>query len=456
MRRVMCAAALLALGAAPVRAQVQPPTVPAQLTLEEALELARRTNPQHLQVVNNDDVAAAAVRQNYGAFMPTLSASTSASSNWSRSLSAVGNFGEPLEQPEPITSKTSGAGWGISSSVTLFDGGRMFANVAAAKAGERLAEAEILNDLNTLRANVARAYFGALRADRLVELERQLLAFAEQQVLITEEQFRIAAAQQTDVLGALGDIASQRRSLGAAEADARTTKLELLQQMGVQGELAFEPVTDLPAVVDPSALDADALVARALGSSPAVRAAEARTRQAEKQASASHGTRWPTISMSGGYNRGSSERGLFDAWGTFAHDNQGANLSLSVQLPIFRGFQTSAQIAQAEAGADDARHAERQQRIQVEKEVREAVIDLEQAYEALQLAEEQADLSAQRLELAQEQYRAGVQTMNFTNLQQIVQSNQNAQRQALEARFAYQNARILLEERLGTPLEGGA
>lgn len=452
--KILPGAVALVVFALPATAQTPPP-VPSQLTLEEAIELARRNNPQHLQLVNNGDVAAAEVRQNYGSFLPTLSANTSTGSNWSRRLSTVGNFGEPLEQPEPVTSETSSAGWGLNTSMTLFDGGRMFANLSAAKAGAELADAEILNGVNTLRANVARAYFGALRAARLAELERQLLAFAAEQVQITEEQFRIAAAQQTDVLGARGDVASQRRSLSAAEAEARTTKLDLLEQLGVRGEVAFDVVTDLPAALDPSGLEAETLVARALVSSPAVRMAAARTYQAQKAAAASHGGRWPTVSLSGSYSRGSSERGLFDAWGRFSHDNQGASLSLSVQLPIFQRFQTSAQIAQAEAAADDARQAERQTRIQTEKEVRAAIIDLGRAYDALQLAEEQAELSAQRLELAQEQYRAGASSMNFTNLQQIVQSTQAAQRQALEARFAYQTARILLEERLGGPLEGG-
>jgi outer membrane protein len=450
--------AALALGmtlvlAVPATAQ-QVADVPGQLTLEEAIEIARRNNPQHLQRVNDADVAAAQVRQNWGAFLPSLSASTGASSNWSRSLSAFGDFGEPLEQPEPITSETSGASYGLSTSLVLFDGGRMFANLSAARAGERVAEAEIANGFNTLRATVARFYFAAVRADRLASLERQLLAFGQEQVQITEEQFRIAAAQQTDVLGAQGDLAAKRRSLQAAEADARKARLDLLEQLGIRGEALFELMTDVRPVVDPGTLDTDALVARAVSSSPAVVAAEARARQADKAASASHGSRWPRISMSGGYSRGSSRAGLFDAWGRFDHSNQSANLSLSVSLPLFQGFQTTTAIAQAEAAADDARQGERQARIQAEKNVRAALIDLETAYAALQLAEEQARLTGLRLELAQEQYRAGASNMSFTNLQLIVQSNESAQRQALEARFGYQTALISLEERLGTPLQG--
>ena len=448
---MIVAAALVTLAAAPLRAQQEAP-VPAQLTLEDAIALARRNNPQHLQVLNNVDVAAAQVRQNFASFLPTLRVGTSTGSNWSRRLTTTGNFGEPLAQPEPITSETSSAGYSLNTEVTLFDGGKMFADLAAARAGEQVADAEIANGENTLRASVSRAYFAAVRADRLVTLEEQLLAFGEEQVRITDEQFRVAAAQQTDVLGAQGDVAAKRRSLATAQAAALKARLDVLEQLGVRGEQMFNLITELPAVVDPEALDLVTLVARALASSPAVLTAMARARQADKQASASHGSRWPSVTLSGQYGRSSSERGLFDAWGRFDHNNQGANLSLSVSLPLFDRFQTSASVAQAEAAADDAHQAERQQRILAEKEVRSALIDLNNAHQSLMLADEQARLSELRVELAQEQYRAGVSTMNFTNLQQIVQSNEQAQRQALEARFAYQNALILLEEKLGGPV----
>jgi outer membrane protein TolC len=69
------------------------------------------------------------------------------------------------------------------------------------------------------------------------------------------------------------------------------------------------------------------------------------------------------------------------------------------------------------------------------------------------LAEQQAELARVRLELAQEEYSVGA--IDYTSLQQIVESNDQAQRSAIEARFAYLNARVALEERIGTPLDAG-
>ncbi|NJD11517.1 MAG: hypothetical protein FIB01_14150, partial [Gemmatimonadetes bacterium] len=68
---------LAAVGAGPVQAQQAPARVPASLTLQEAVALARRNNPDFLATAN--DIAAAdwAVRAAYGSLLPNADASTS-------------------------------------------------------------------------------------------------------------------------------------------------------------------------------------------------------------------------------------------------------------------------------------------------------------------------------------------------------------------------------------------
>lgn len=455
-RQTALALVAAALTTTAVEAQVQPPPVPAQLTLQDAVTFAQRNNPTHLQVVNDVDVAEANVRSSWGALLPNLNTNLGFGSSYSRTLRAVDEFGRPLSQPEPVVSETSNASQGLSMSVTLFDGGASWAGIGAARAGVAATEARIANAANTLGANVARQYFETLRAERRIELERELLTFAEERLRIIEEQFRIAAARQTDVLGARGDLSRQRGEIAAAESNARARRLDLLQSMGVQGEPEFELATDLPAILDPATLDGDALVARALATSPQILAARASVQQAQKQASAARGRRLPSLTLSGSFNRGDSDRGLFSSWGEINPENRGASFNLGLSLPLFTRFQTSQQIAQAEAAADDARQEARAATLQVERDVRAALIELQRAYDALRLAEEQAEITALRLELAQEEYRAGSTATNFTTLQQITESNHQAQRQALEARFNYMTARINLEERLGGSLAGGA
>ena len=449
---VVAAALLAAAVPAEARAQTQ---VPAQLELEEAIALGLRNNPGVLVVTNDLDISDVRIREAYGAFLPNVGFSTNFRSSYSEQRTTTGNFGEPLETPQAVISKTSSASQSINlGSITLYDGWRSFRGVDIARAQRDVTEASIGGRHNTLRAAITRAYYQIVSAEDRIVLERQLLAVARTRLGNVQEKFRIAAAKQTDVLGAELEVSQREQSLFTAELDARRRRLDLLQQMGIAGEPEFDAVSALPAIIDPAALDAEALVARAVDSHPTVLQNRASVDIAESQASNARAARLPTVSLGlPSYSWGATESGMFDAWGQLGAPNNSFSFSVGASLPIFSGFQTSLSIAQGEAAAEDARLQAREARLQIERDVRSAFYDLQQMHRNVLLAEQQAELARVRLELAQEEYSVGA--TDYTSLQQIVESNDQAQRSAIEARFAYLNARVALEERIGTQLDAG-
>jgi len=446
--RVCLLAGVLVCGT-PFEMAAQAP--PATLTLEGALRLAREHSPQYRQVMNDARVAAAEVRQSYGAFLPSINASLGFNGMSTRTSTGQGNFGEVIEDVER-TVESSSASHGMGARMTLFDGGAMFRRVSAARAHEEAAEATIAASLTQLDATVQRAWHEAQRAERLIELEERLLASARERLERSEELFRIAAATQVDVLGARVDVASQEQTLATARDAARKDRLVLLETIGLppQNADAFMIPADAPAAFDPASLDMNALVAQALQASPAVLQRHAMADAASREAEVARAGRWPSIDANVNYNRSLREPGAFDAFGQFGAQQRGFSFGLSASLPIFSNFRTAAAIARAEAGAEDAREQARAMQLQTEREVRAAVIDLENAHRQLTLAEQKAELSAQRLELATEQYRLGA--LDFLSLQRVIDDTSNAERQALDARYGFVRARIALEEKLGTSL----
>src|SRR5687768_18181082 len=77
MRSTVLVAVALASALLPVSAmaQVADTTRGALLTLDEAIALAQRNNPEHLQLLNDRRAAGAAVRAAYGALLPSASLS---------------------------------------------------------------------------------------------------------------------------------------------------------------------------------------------------------------------------------------------------------------------------------------------------------------------------------------------------------------------------------------------
>lgn len=436
--------------AAPAAAQVQ---IPAELTVEEAIEIALRNNPGHMQVLNDVDAADAQVRASYGSFLPNVVLSSTFSSTYAEAESSFDEFGRPLAEPEPVITKRSQAGQSISlGSITLFDGGAQFRNVSVAKSQRNAAEAAIANGANTLRANVTRAYYQVVNGESRIELERELLEFARDRLELVQRQFEIAVVGQSDLLGAELEVARAEQAVADAESDVRAQRLNLLQLLGVGGEPPFTLVSDLPPIIDPAALSADALVARAVETHPAVLQSAATAAVSESQLSNQRGSRLPTISLNlPSYNWGAQESGLWDAWGRFGAPNNSFSFGVTASLPIFTGFTKSADIARSLEAAEDARQQTRQARLAVEKDLRDALIELERAHRSLLLAEQQATISRQRLELTQEEYQTGA--IPFTTLQQIIESNSQSQRFLIDARFNFLSARVSLEERVGGPLQ---
>jgi outer membrane protein len=402
-------------------------------------------------VENDLEVAEAQTRQSWGAFLPTASANLGFNGSSSTRVTGENDFGEPVRLPDPITFESSSASQGVGLSMTLFDGGRNIRNLAVSRANERSTEATIRAAASSLTRLVTAQFFDALRAQRLIEVEERNVASARERLERTQAQFRLAATNQVDVLGAQRSVVTAEQQLENARASAEKNRLQLAATLGMDGTQPFELSTELPDVFDPAALDEEALVARAMASNPNVLQRQAALVTARNQASAARGSRWPRISASFSYGRSTGQRG-YGAFGEFNPLNHSYGFGISASLPVFTGFQTSTQIAVADAARADAEEDLRKQRLDTERQVRSALVDLRTAHRNLQLAQENARISAEQLALAEELYRAGSDRYDFLQLQQLINENQAAQRSAVEAQFTFIIMKAQLEEILGGPL----
>ena len=425
--------------------------VPQQLTLEEAQRLALLYNPVYRQLQNNLSVADAGIRQAYGRFLPSLSTRMGFSGSSSSNLNTLDIFGRPQDAPQRVETTSSSASQGISTNVMLFDGGANLRQLSAARANRTNTEARIARDATRLKTEVATNYFNALLAKRRADLEVVLLAAKRDALERTQKLMSVAASKYIDVLSARVDVSTAEQAVEDARSEAEKARLLLKQTLGVEGSSTFELVTEPPQVFDPARLNSDVLVQHALSGSPAVRAAQANLTAADKQASASRGARWPQISGGAGFGRSSSARD-FGALGEFNPPNRNLNFSLSVDLPIFRGFQTSLSIANADAAELDAREQLRLERLTVDRDVRVAVIDLQIAYRRVQAAEREATLLRELLAATQEEYRLGT-GVTFFQLQGYAERLAQGERTALDARFRFANALVVLEDRINGPVE---
>jgi len=421
------------------------------VTLDDALRIAREHSPTYQRSLNSLEPAGMAVRQAWAnAFLPGVSASMGFSGSERTSVTGEDPFGRVVRLEDPQSSRGSSASQGVSAQFTLFDGFATLRGLHAQRAEYEGTAAAVGAQEVQLVAQVSRDYFQAVRTARLIALEEALLESARERLVSTEALMRLAARNRVDLLGAQADVAQSEQAVERARGEADKARLTLAAAMGLDPATSLSIDSVLPPVFDPADLDPEQLMALALRASPTIRQRELAVEAAQHRASAARGRRLPSVTANMGYSRSVNQSG-YGAFGEFNPLNHGHSFGLTASLPLFTRFQTSVAVANATAAAQDAGHDLRNARLTLERDVRSALIDLENAYRSLQLAEQNAELSRERQELTQEQYRLG--GINFTELQNVIDRTAQAERQALDARFQFITARLALEEKLGTRLE---
>ncbi len=450
MRNAVCAVALLA-GVFPTATAAQ---VTEALTAERAFELAREGNPQYRSALNSLDLAGPQARQAWGAFLPSLSIGANTRGGFVRQLVGTDDFGNPIPNPNAQTRYNSGSGQNLSVTIPIFEGGRRFHELGGTRArSEALrwaAEAELLRAISA----VERDFFEAQRQQELVTLEEELLAEVRRDLDATQRLFRLAARGRSDVLG--GELAVQQQELSVRNAEAERSKalLGLRATLGASAQ-RFESVAPVPlGIFDPESLDVETLVADAVRTNASVRGAEANEAAAVAASKGARARRWPSVTMSGGLSRaafGPDGTSLFDL---SPSDQSSGSLSVGISLPLFQQFQTSFQIAQADVDRRNAAETTRQRRLETERDVRSAWIDLVSARSQVESTANALDIADERLRLVREEYRLAGKS--FEDLQAALRAAAQARRDGVNARYGFVNARIALEEAVGSRVVASA
>jgi len=421
------------------------------LTFEEAVELALENNPQYLRQLNQVRSSEHAARQSFGQMLPSLSAGLSFSGNTSRTKTAEDEWGRPISEAEFIQSTRSSTSQALRGSVTLFD----MRNVRGYAAARSRTDAEVAaSNLQAavLRTQVGSDYYEAVLRAELVTVEERGLSTARETLSAIRQLLRIAARQPTDVLGAELQVAQAEQSLQRARGAAQKAALQLTARMGVPLEREYQLASGFPDVFDPATLDRDALLQGALVHNPRMAQQAAARESAERSLSAARAARFPTLSGDYSWGRGTSLPD-YGAFREFRPENQSWGFGVSVGLPLFNRLQTSAQVGQAEVDALNAAESLREARIELEREVRAALIDLDNAYTGVQLAERSAEIAREQLRQGQEQYR--LNTLDYTGLQRMVEQVAGAEREVLQAYYSFTVALLTLEEKVGSRVEAG-
>lgn len=404
-----------------------------RITLDEAIQRALVRSPamaQQEQAVGN---AEAGRLQTWGAFLPSLSLSSSSS------LRSQARFDPTTDRIVSGSSDSYSAG--LSASYTVFAGGRRFADLNRSRADLEAAMARREDQRFQVTLQTRNLFFDALRQEDLLDVARIQLRQAEESMEMVLVRRRVGTATVSDSLRARLGVVNARQAVLQGETTLRAARFALGRQIGEGTPVV--PVRPEDLDPRPLALSDEEILQLAEAQAPSVRAAEDAARAAEAQVTSARTAYLPTFTFSSGYNwanQNASLQGGTTSW----------SLSLRASYPLFNGFQRESSVDRAEFARTVARLQEEDARLAAREEADAALHRLRTAEEAIAIAAEGLEVAREDLRVVRERYRVGVATILDVLISQAAADQAAAD--AVTARYDYILARAQLEAVLGREL----
>lgn len=322
---------------------------------------------------------------------------------------------------------------------TLYDWGRRATAVQQA----RTSEASATDNLELVESRLAfqtiDAFYAIVFLRDNLQVQDDQIAALSRHLEVAQEKVRAGTATDFEVLTTQVRIATaQSQRVDLADAlDERS--IELRQLLGVPPGEPINPAGDFP--VDTTALDADSLVAQALGQRPELklsRDAEAAA-QVQRQLVSLGDRPDLNVSLTVGVKNGYVPE-LNQLKPNFV-------AGMAFQFPVFNGHRASKQVDESEAGLEATRAHTRSLERQVTMAVRQAVTAVRASQEKIATSRLQVQQAETALALANTRYQAGV----VTNLDVLDAQTSLAAAQLMElrARYSLVRSRYRLRQSVG-------
>jgi len=394
-------------------------------TLDECIDIALRQQPTLRAAAATVAAARERVWQTASAYLPQLSANYEANRRHQTGSSSTGGFGGAQSQTFPFYST------GVVLNQVLFDFGQNLQLIHAAQALVDASSADASTQHDAVVFNVQQAYFALLAAYRLRDVAEETVAQNQKHVDLAQGRHDVGLAPRFDVTNAQVQLAGAELNRVTARNNVSLGRETLRNVIGLIGPLDFDIVDVLEQprieVADAEALDL------AYANRPELKSLAAQERAEIERIKAIEKDYLPKLTSNDNITYSGRSYPLQENW----------NVGAAVNVSIFNGGLTTAQVGEAKAVLENLRATEDSTRQNVTLEVQTAVLNVRQAAESIVVADKGLQQARENLALAEGRYATGVG--NIIELTDAQAALATAEASRVQALVSYRTALATLE-----------
>jgi outer membrane protein len=443
-------------------------------SLAEAVTQAKQNNLQIKQSQLNRGLVQADLTQSNFSRLPSINGNASHSYNY-------GANRDPLTGDFLNAQRIRSNNLSASASVPLFAGFQQVNLIKQNRLALQASEQDVLASQNDITLQVITSYLNILFTQELIKTRQLQRDLSRQQLNRTTILFKSGSVAENAVLDLQSQLANDEFNLIEAQNQLDISRVTLIQLLNLQGITEFQ--VEVPEIPEPDEnpviIDGKEVYETALQTQPAIKAADLRVLSAARALDVARGSYYPTLSFGASIFTGySTSRSLFDdqnpevtvtgyrqqvfyaddkgnvplapvyvpitdvnfpelEYGFMDQlkDNVGKQLSFTLQIPVFNGFQSRinvqrAKLSQQNAGlnADIAKNNLRQT-------IEQAYVDAVAAQRKYVAAKEQITAAEKNYRNAELRLNSGV--INTVDFNVIANNFNTAQSNLIQAKYDY-------------------
>jgi len=285
----------------------------------------------------------------------------------------------------------------LSLNKVFYAGGALRASRRLAELGVEAAQGQYLQTAQEVVYGAVRAYLEVLKAQALRAVAAEAVNLAQEQLRLATVNFEAGTVAKFDVFSARTALANAQQGLLRAENAVELARAGFNLALGRR---PTEPVELAPLEREEAEIPGlEESLQLAYAQRPELQILQYNLAMARQSVQLVAAGRRPTIALNANYTRQTA---------TAFAESYSYNASLVVSFPLFDGGQVRASLREARANLARVEDLRRQTEQAIELEVKQALLNLEEARQRILTAQEEVTQAEEGLRVANLRYEAGV------------------------------------------------
>ncbi len=409
--------------------------------LERCLDLALDASTQVGIAREQLSTARGDVMRSYGALVPDLRMNAWLGHSFSGPTTGV--FVDAQGRPvQPIGANYEAYTFSLNSQMPIFDWGANINGIKRSKSSAEAAAYQLDYNRDLIKAAVIREYYDLVRQRKLRDVQMADVDAKKRNLEQVEAFYKIGSRTKADFLQARVDMSNSQLQLMTRQNAEAIAEARLKSRLNVPQDAPLE--IDESIEFSPGQFDLVSEISYMFDHRSDLLATRQDIEAAKAGLSVTEKARYP--SLTGSFSYSWNDRTFPEDGAVFKRDYVW-QIGVFLDWPIFDRFQTKSNIQDAKAQYRIAEYNLQQAKIDAVLDLKQIMLNIDQATQRLSLAEETVAAAEENRRLADERYRVGAGTI----LETIEASTSllSAQASLIDARTDYLVSRADLQRATG-------